>query len=272
MKEILPFQLRLNQNLTDLNPVVVGEGRFRADHYTGPLVAGEAYMIHYVRCGNGEYLCNGQTYPFHSGQLIISKPGDTAYFKPLINYNDSWALRWISFNGALARRFSELPTVIDAPAGTFEGLCDLNKTGYLLEYKLASEILFLYSTLLPPEKQKKILDPVECVKDYIAKNYMNHISVVDLAKQVGLDPDYLTRKFKKQVNLNIQSYIIQTRVTSSRTFLAQGYSVKETAAKCGFHEVSSFSRAFKKYDADHRSPSDWQNFYIEFHRKRNEEK
>lgn len=270
MKEQLPFQLRLNQNLTDLNPVVVGEGRFRADHYTGPLIAGEAYMIHYVRCGKGEYLYNGNIYPFHAGQLIISKPGDVAYFQP--TDNSRWALRWVSFNGALAHRFSELPPVVDAPAGTFENLCDLNNSSYLLEYRLASELLFLYSTLLPPQKQKVMSDPVEWVKEYIAKNYMKHISVVDLAKQVGLDPDYLTRKFKKQVNLNIQNYILQTRVTNSRNFLAQGYSVKETAAMCGFNEVSSFCRAFKKYDADHRTPSYWQKFYIEFHRKRKEEK
>ena len=84
MKEQLPFQLRLNQNLTDLNPVVVGEGRFRADHYTGPLVAGEAYMIHYVRCGKGEYLYNGNTYPSNevklgenvvvNGELVFVEP------------------------------------------------------------------------------------------------------------------------------------------------------------------------------------------------------
>lgn len=268
MKEQLPFQLRMNQNLTDLNPVVVGEGRHHNNYYTGPVVAGESYMIHYVRCGSGEYLHNGTAYPFHAGQLIISKPGDIAKFHS--GENGHWALRWISFNGSLAHRFSELPPVVDAPPGTFENLCDLNSTGYLLEYKLSSELLFLYSTLLPPQKQKIMTDPVEWVKEYVAKNYMNHISVVDLAKQVGLDADYLTRKFKKQVNLNIQSYIIQTRITNSRTFLAQGYSVKETAAMCGFNEVSSFSRAFQKFDASHRSPSNWQHFYIEFHRKRKE--
>ena len=261
-----PFQLRLNKNLSDLNPVVAGEGRFTYDNEFTTMISGESYMLHYVRCGSGEYLYKGVAYTFHPGQIIISRPGDVAQFHA--DRRAIWALRWVGFNGTLAHRFSELPIVIDAPPGTFEMLCDLNGSQYMLEYKLASELLFLYSALLTPQKQRVVTDPVEWVKEYVEKNYMNSISVPELARQVGLDPDYLTRKFKKKVNLNIQSYILQTRITYSRKFLAEGYSVKEAANMCGFNDPSSFSRAFKKYDASHRTPSLWQAFYAEFHRNR----
>lgn len=265
MSKTTPFQLRLNKNLSDLNPVVVGEGSFAPGDNFNILVA-EAYMIHYVRCGSGIYHHKGKDYHFHSGQLIISRPGDVAQFGPA--QADRWALRWVGFNGTLAHRFSELPVIVDAPAGTFEALCSLTEMGDMLEYKLSSELLFLYSTLLTPQKQRVMTDPVEWVKEYVEKNYMKSIAIPELAKAVGLDPDYLTRKFKRKYNLNIQSYILQTRVSYSRKFLAEGWSVKEVAAMCGFSDPSSFSRAFKKYDASHRTPSHWQTFYTEFHRKR----
>ncbi|MBQ9968374.1 MAG: AraC family transcriptional regulator [Oscillospiraceae bacterium] len=265
MRRATPFQLRLNKNLSDLNPVVAGEGTFAAGDQFNTLVA-EAYMIHYVRCGSGTYHHNGKDHVFHTGQLIISRPGDVAQFGPA--GKERWALRWVAFNGKLAHRFSELPIIVDAPPGTFETLCSLTELGDMLEYKLASELLFLYSALLTPQKQRIVTDPVEWVKEYVEKNYMKSITIPELAKEVGLDPDYLTRKFKKKYNLNIQSYILQTRVSYSRKFLSEGYSVKETAAMCGFNDPSSFSRAFKKYDASHRTPSHWQTFYTEFHRKR----
>lgn len=269
MKEQLPFQLRFNQQFSDLNPVLAGESLTTATAPRFPIITGEVYMIHYVRCGKGLLLTDGKQYPFHAGQLIILPPGRSGLFKD--TETAFRALRWVGFNGTLAHRFSELPVIVDAPPGTFENLCDLNGSQYLLEHKLASELFFLYSALLPPAKKKVLIDPVEWIKDYVGKNYMNNISVVDLAAKVGLDPDYLTRKFKKKVNLNIQSYIIQTRITAARNLLAQGMSLKETAAMCGFGDSSSFSRAFKKYDASHRSPAQWRTFFIEFHRKRKED-
>ena len=150
-------------------------------------------------------------------------------------------------------------------------LCDLNRSPYMLEYKLASELMFLYSALLTPPKQKLMVDPVEWVKEYVAKNYMNRITVPELAQQVGLDPDHLTKRFKKKMHQSIQQYILRTRIASGRNFWAQGYSVKETAGMCGINDTSGFSRAFKKYDVANRSPSEWQQFYIEVHRKRKDE-
>lgn len=266
MTNQVPFQLRMNKNLSDLNPVLVGESLCTYGDHIFPLIAGENYLLHFVRCGHGTFTYKGQVYPLRSGQILVSCPGDTGQLCPA--ENSRWALRWIGFGGTLAHRFSELPLIVDAPPGTFEMLCDLNRSPYMLEYKLASELMFLYSALLTPQKQKLMVDPVEWVKEYVAKNYMNHIAVPELAKKVGLDPDYLTRKFKKKLNMSIQQYILHTRITNSRIFLAQGYSVKETSNMCGFNDTSSFSRAFKKYDGADRTPSQWQAFYIEFHRKR----
>ena len=112
MRKQPPFQLRLNKDLSDLNPVVVGEGSFSPGDQSNTLVS-EAYLIHYVRCGSGIYHHKGIDHIFRSGQLIISRPGDVAQFGPAEEAR--WTLRWIGFNGKLAHRFSELPIIVDAP-------------------------------------------------------------------------------------------------------------------------------------------------------------
>lgn len=267
MKRQTPFQLRMNQNLTDLNPVIAGESlTFAEDVPPGFVETHENYMIHYIRCGHGMLHYKGQHFSLRPGQLIILPPGNSARFHPLPGTR--WALRWVAFSGALAHRFSELPPVIDAPPGTFNRLCDLNNNTDMLAYDLASEVFFLYAKFLKPEKQKPMIDTQEWIMDYIKKNYMKPITVAGIAEELGLDPDYLTRKFKKKANMNIQSYILQTRMTNARQYLVRGYSVKEAAALCGFSDASGFCRAFKKYGPDHRSPSQWQKYVIAIHQER----
>ncbi len=267
MQKQIPFQLRMDQNLTELNPVLTGEARNYDSDGETLLETRENCLLHYIRCGKGELHYKGQTYPLRSGQIIVLPQGATARFHPLPGTH--WALRWVAFNGTLAHRFAELPPVIDAPAGTFETLCDLNDTSkYQLAYRLASELFFLYSVLLPPPKQKVLTDTVDWILDYVKKNYMNPITVAAIAADLGLDPDYLTRKFKKKTNMNIQSYILQTRLTNAKRYLIMGYSVKEVASMCGFNDASGFCRAFKKYENSNQSPSHWQARMIELHRLR----
>jgi len=267
MKRVDDFQLRMNQGLTELNPVIAGEAMTYCPETTDNLTnTFENYMIHYVRCGRGKLHFKGQTYDLHTGQIFILAPGTAFRIHALPGTR--WALRWTAFTGTLSYRFSELPPVIDAPPGTFERLCDLNGSPDMLAFRLASELFFLYASLLKPQKQKPMTDTVEWIMDYVKKNYMNPITVGAIAEKLGLDPDYLTRKFKKKANTNIQDYILQTRMSNARRYLTLGYSVKETAALCGFSDASGFCRTFKKYDSNSRSPSQWQEYIVEFHRKR----
>lgn len=267
MEPQIPFQLRMNQNLSDLNPVIAGECLTIADHSdVGTIATYENYMIHYVRCGEGIFQYQDQTQRIHAGQLLILPPGTSFRFYPLPG--TQWALRWVAFTGALAHRFGELPPIVDAPFGTFLTLCDLNGNTDMLPYKLASELFFLYSQLLKPQNQRPLTDTTEWITDYVKKNYMHPISVAGIAKTLGLDPDYLTRKFRKKTNMSVQQYILQTRVTNARQLLLLGHSVKEAAMMCGFNNASGFCQIFKKYNPEHQSPTQWQKHIMEIHRKR----
>lgn len=258
------FMIRMDQNLRDLNPIVTGEGRYTDEDPHFPQ-SWEYHLLHYVRCGEGTLRINGATYPVKAGQIMLFKPGETAYFTP--KKNSVWSLRWVGFNGGLAHRFSELPSVFDAPKGTFEMLCDLRVPNCALEYKLASELLFLHAMLLQPQRRKITTDYVQWIMEYVQQSYMNPITVADIAIQLGLDSSYLSRKFKKATNMTIQNFIIQTRLDRARRYLENGYSIKETASLCGFNDSSGFCKTFKKFDADNRSPRQWQQFILNFRKQ-----
>ena len=199
--------------------------------------------------------------PVCAGQIFMTMPGDVVSYQA--DKEDPWSYRWVGFNGCLADRFSELPPVVTAPKGTMENLCDLMEHDSILEYRLASELFFLYSKLLKPQKHIITSDCVKWIMDHVQASYMHPISVSDLANQLGMDRCYLTKKFKKRTNYSIQGYILHVRLTRAAKYLEEGFSVKETADMCGFNDVSSFCKSWTKYEESHKSPAAWQKFIRE---------
>ena len=134
------FQLNFNSRFQDINPVFAGEASPIAGH-----VQKNARMpytiIHYVRKGCGTVTARGSTYHVTAGQIFIFLPGEAAVYTA--DTEDPWSFRWVGFNGSLASLFAELPAVMDVPQIVFDNLCDLLHPEFLLEYQLASEILFL---------------------------------------------------------------------------------------------------------------------------------
>ena len=76
---------------------------------------------------------------------------------------------------------------------------------------------------------------------------MRAIHVNDIAVRLNLDRRYLSRLFKENTGQSIQDYLTQVRLDEAANYLQQGYSVSETAAFCGYENVTNFSRMFKKY-------------------------
>jgi len=97
-------------------------------------------------------------------------------------------------------------------------------------------------------KRSKNIDVVEKVKNYIENNYMNDISLDDLAQYVSMSSFYLSRVFSKVYGTNIKEYIIKIRMEKAKSMLIEGNkSVKQIAFEVGYVDQNYFSKAFKKY-------------------------
>lgn len=268
-----PYQIYLSQQFHDLNPILAGEVTSK-DCYERIGMQFEHYVIHYILSGKGTFYNASGSYPVHAGQIFLMKPGETTSHRP--DTKDPYSLRWIGFDGAMAHRFSELPSVIDAPAGIMENLCDLLDPTRQVACMLSAELLCLYAALFPTQETEKVLDYSRIVMDYVQKNYMNPISVQGIADQLGLHRGYLSRIFHQSTNYTLQQYIINVRITKARQYLTLGYSVEQTAALCGFNSTASFCKTYKKHDdrglTPHQRRSRASGIQIQFTKDLNKEK
>ncbi|WP_391573705.1 response regulator [Cohnella sp.] len=88
---------------------------------------------------------------------------------------------------------------------------------------------------------------VDKVKAYIRENLDKDISREDIANSVYLNPDYLTRIFKKETGLSISDYLLHQRLEIAAGLLVNTeMSVSSIAGKIGYANFSHFSRMFKK--------------------------
>ncbi|MFP5106245.1 response regulator transcription factor [Neobacillus sp. C211] len=89
---------------------------------------------------------------------------------------------------------------------------------------------------------------VNIVKQYI-QNHLGEqrLTREEIANYVYLNPDYLTRLFKKQTGVSISEYLQQQRIEYAKKLLAgTNLPVSEVALSAGYSNFSYFSTIFKK--------------------------
>lgn len=113
-------------------------------------------------------------------------------------------------------------------------------------------------TYISSYKRSKNIDVVEKVKGYIENNYMNDVSLDNLAQYVSMSSFYLSRIFSKVEGTNIKEYIIKIRMEKAKSMLMEGQkTVKQISFEVGYLDQNYFSKAFKKYT--NISPKDYSN-------------
>ena len=74
------------------------------------------------------------------------------------------------------------------------------------------------------------------------------LSLEYLAGELNMSASQLTRKTKSIMDTTPYSLIIKLRMEQAVRYLKEGeYNISETAYRCGYQEISNFSRAFTRY-------------------------
>jgi AraC-like DNA-binding protein len=82
---------------------------------------------------------------------------------------------------------------------------------------------------------------------FIAQNYMHPIKTIDIAKNVGLHPDYANSIFKKAFGVSLHQHVTNERINhAQRLLLTTDCSIADIAWSCGFNTISRFNSAFLK--------------------------
>lgn len=101
---------------------------------------------------------------------------------------------------------------------------------------------------------------VDRIQAYIAEHYAEKLTLTGIANQFYISPYYLSRMFKKSINLSLIEYINGVRIKAAQNLIERSSgSIAEIAAKTGFMTTAHFRRVFK--DATGLSPQQYRQYY-----------
>jgi len=82
---------------------------------------------------------------------------------------------------------------------------------------------------------------------WILEHLGEDLSLERLARQAGLSPRHLTRRFKGEVGLTPAAYVARLRLEEARRRIEAGtLRLKEVARACGFGDEQNLRRAFRR--------------------------
>lgn len=116
------------------------------------------------------------------------------------------------------------------------------------EYQQYGELYVRNMSESSNSEKSKTDESLEKVKNYILAHISEPLTVEGLAKYVYLNPDYLTRSFKKKYSTTLIDFIIEQRMFLAKELLLKNtMSISMISAKVGYPNYSYFTKLFKKY-------------------------
>ena len=101
---------------------------------------------------------------------------------------------------------------------------------------------------------------VDRIQAYIAEHYAEKLTLTGIASQFYISPYYLSRLFKKSINLSLIEYINGVRIKAAQNLIEKSNeSISDIAEKTGFMTTAHFRRVFK--DATGLSPQQYRQYY-----------
>ena len=180
--------------------------------------------------------------------MLISKKTDTCntdYLVPLLSGNVSLPLLYTPDSP----HYAEISACIDAN----DEICKTYPSGYQLFIKGQLFLLFYIllhkcSTKEPSGKDRsKSLEKMKLILKYVENNYMEKITIEDVAKEVNLSQSHFMKYFKNTMGTSFIDYLNEYRLTmASRLLISSDSSILDIAAEVGFDNLSYFNRSFKK--------------------------
>ncbi|MGI6777596.1 MAG: response regulator [Acetivibrionales bacterium] len=83
--------------------------------------------------------------------------------------------------------------------------------------------------------------------EYIRNNYMNNISLTDVANYADVSKNYLSSLFKQEIGMNFSVYLLNYRIEKAKELLMKGnMKLYEIADLIGFENPYYFSKVFRE--------------------------
>ena len=256
--KINPVNKESESNLTIVEFGLQAEEYF--PHKFGPAVK-LSYVLQYVEKGCGTYTLNGNVYRVQAGDLFFLPKNSIVSYAA--DKENPYRYYWIDFDGLSAKNIlhnigiSEENPVISLNNGEvlhrFRSVGDALEGRSYLSYldalgRLYELLSFLgslraeYASAPASSAEQHVQDAISLIKH----RYWDNLTVAQIAAEIGINRNYLSAVFKKYTGESPVSYLMKYRIQCARCMLQLGYSVIDTATRCGFNSPANFSMQFKR--------------------------
>ncbi|HEX9757748.1 MAG TPA: AraC family transcriptional regulator [Nitrospiria bacterium] len=110
------------------------------------------------------------------------------------------------------------------------------------------------------EKCQLMSHKIRNVVDHVKEHFSQDLKLAVVGLRFGYHPDYLCRKFKKEMGIPFHEFILKVRVQKAICLLMESEKgIKEISFEVGFSRPEVFSRAFRRMAGC--SPREFRNHY-----------
>lgn len=212
------------------------------------------YCIH----GNGNVFINSKKIKMHPGSVIIVN-ADKVHYVAAVSSELKFHCFIIDMNFLKANGFNldntafEDYTDDDTVCGYLDEISKefISKDSFYI-HRLKGHALLLMAYCMQYHSyefnKQSLINPVKEAIEYIKHHYEQSLSVEHLANHVCLSRYYFSRLFKSATGCTVREYIQIIRCRRAEALLmTNNCTVSEVSDKCGFSDVSYFTKTFKKH-------------------------
>ncbi len=232
-----------DEDLNGINPVNFGYEDCEKSHGFGPAIR-TTWLIHFVVSGTGIFRIKGKEYKLSAGEMFVIPPYEETYYEA--DFKNPWEYIWIAFTAD-----GGLPVKLDDTVYCPEALkifSDMKRSETINKSKsifLCAKLWELFSLLTETEEAEP--DYVTSALNFIRSEYMNGITVGEIAERLNLDRSYFSTLFKKKVGISPEKYLLNYRMSLAASLLKmRRMSVSVVSYSVGYTNIYNFSKMFKK--------------------------
>jgi AraC-like DNA-binding protein len=245
-------------------PIRIGRCEVKPHFHEGPKYVNH-YSLHFVLEGSGTFLQGNRVLTLGKGDLFCLFPNISLQYST--SKDNLLQLVWIAFNGkqalSLLDRFGLRPNSPHLPAymnneavNRLEQVMLVfkqpgNSTRDILRHSVFFKLFDDLLALHPSDARIHRNDPSPWLDkglDYMKMHCTEGITVEEVAKYVGIDRSYFSKRFQKKFKVTPGEYLKSLVMREAEQLVKNtDYSFGEIAYTVGFSTLYSFSKAYKKY-------------------------
>ena len=211
---MLNLIINRDKSLSEIVPLFVGHEKCEPSHSYGPHRR-NYYLIHFCLSGKGVLNDRFGSHKIKAGELFVIRKGEITTYTA--DEREPWEYLWIAFEGSRAQLFAKARSVYKSPAELSTRLSECIEARVQTTNIYLSLIYELIHSFFDEKNEKT--DVAAAIKRYIEYNYMERITISDIALTYSFDRTYLYKLFKKKYGVGIKEYIISRRIENAKKFL-----------------------------------------------------